>query len=174
MKPPTLVMVHGLVGGGRGHKAGRLAAIGLAVILLGYAVAGSAGVVQNPLPQMGYTARKVTWQATVQDLVRYEQVGQVVSNNPEMVYILTSVPAYVRPIGFDQYQQRSRQDYQAQLAQTTAIMNQGAIFVVFDQVEPDDKNLIDAAGLVLVGQTEHARFYGLPGLSLPKDSGGSG
>jgi hypothetical protein len=93
----------------------------------------------------------------------YEERGPVVSNNPEMVYILTGKPAYVRPISYDQYQEQPRDDYRQQLEFTKRVLDHGSVFVVFDQPEADDTRLIEFAGLVQIDRTPNARFYALAG-----------
>ncbi len=133
------------------------------VILLGFNVWGVSTLVSDPLPNLGYTARRVTWAPTVTAIDDYEARGPVVSNNPEMIYILTGKPAYVRPISYDQYQEQPREDYPQQLVVTKAVLVQGSVFVVFGQLEGDDTKLIEYAGLVQIDRTPNARFYAVPG-----------
>ncbi len=145
------------------------AAVGIyLVILLGYNVGDASRLVSDPLPHLGYTARRVTWAPTVSAIDDYEVRGPVVSNNPEMIYILTGKPAYVRPISYDQYQEQPREDYQQQLEFTKTVLEEGSVFVVFDKPEADDTHLIEFAGLDQIKRTPNARFYAVPGKpSLP-------
>ncbi len=132
------------------------------LVLLAYNLTPTLAALSDPFPWIGYTARRVTWADTVALMHEYEGRAPLVSNNPEMVYILTGEPAYVRPISYDQYQEAPRADYQDQLVQITAILEQGSVLVVFKPVEPDDARLIDYAGLAGIGETQYAKFYAEP------------
>jgi len=149
---------------GSGWRRLAVSAVGVyLVILLGYNIWDLSGLLADPLPHLGYTARRVTWAPTVTAIDDYEVRGPVVSNNPEMVYILTGKPAYVRPISYDQYQEQPRDDYRQQLEFTKGVLDHGSVFVVFDALEADDTRLIEFADLVQIDRTPNARFYALAG-----------
>jgi hypothetical protein len=159
----TVVAVYDLLATS-GWRRLAVSAVGIyLVVLLGYNVWDLSGLIADPLPHLGYTARRVTWAPTVEAIDSYETRGPVVSNNPEMIYILTEKPAYVRPISYDQYQEQPRDDYQRQLEFTKGVLEHGSVFVVFDKPETDDTRLIEFAGLVQIDRTPNARFYALAG-----------
>jgi hypothetical protein len=152
---------HDLLAGAAWQRRWVVTAAVYLLVLIGYNLWDASAAVADPFPTLGYTARRTTWEQTVGAIDGYETRGPVVSNNPEMVYILTGKPAYVRPISYDQYQEQAREDYQQQLRDITAILNKGSVFVVFEQLEADDTSLIDYAGLVEIDQTPHAFFFAL-------------
>lgn len=135
---------------------------GYLLALGAFQVAGLVKMVRDPLPYLGYTGRRSSWSEVVARLEQLPADVPIVSNNPEMIYVLVDRPAYVRPISYDQYQNAPRQDYEQQLAFIADQMERGAAFVVFDQLEPDDLALIGGLGLQLVAEYPQACIYRAP------------
>jgi hypothetical protein len=90
----------------------------------------------------------------------------LVSNNPELVYILVGRPAYVRPISFDNYEQAVRSDYEEQFATLSSQLGSGGVFVLFDQLEPDDQAFIDRLDLQPLESFPQVRLFQVPAEGL--------
>ena len=124
--------------------------------------AQTANLVANPLQAIGYVGYRYTWPEVTERLAAIDGDQPIVSNNPELVYVLAERPAYVRPIRFDHYQQVYREDYQQQLEFASQLMVQGAVLVVFHPIEPVDQQFIDYAELQLGSELPQASFYRYP------------
>ena len=122
--------------------------------VLAYAVAlmaiygwQSARLLSDPVSAIGYTGYRYTWPEFTAALQTIDQQRPILSNNPELVYVLAGRPAYVRPIRFDQYQQAFREDYEEQMAFAENLLTEGALLIVFHPVEEADQAVIERAGL---------------------------
>ncbi len=154
-----MVVPHLVRASGTPRVASILAA-GYAAVLIGFFAADAAAMLRDPLPHLGYTGRRFLWSELVAHLDRVPEQTPLISNNPEMVYILAGRPAYVRPIRFDPYQDEIREDYEQQFEDLEDELKGGGLFVVFDELEPDDRELIERFGLGLLAEFRSARIYG--------------
>lgn len=145
-------------GGGRGWR--RLA-VAYLLVLLSVKGANVVSLLSAPIANMGYMGYRLRWTEEVEALA---DLGQrtVITNNPELIYVLSDRPAYMRPIPFDHYQQERREDYQHQLEATEERLQEGAVFVVFRPVEAADRATIEFAQVEKLGSFAHAVFYGYP------------
>jgi hypothetical protein len=153
-----------LAGGELARRLPRLRAVALvyaAVILVLYASL-DLRMLADPLPQLGYTGRRQLWSEAVAAIEAVPTTIPLVSNNPELVYILVGRPAYGRPISFDNYEQAERTDYEEQFAVLRAQLRQGGVFVLFDELEPDDQAFIDRMQLSLLESFPQVRLFQVP------------
>lgn len=139
---------------------GRGSLVAYAVVLLGFYAANSLGMIRDPLPHLGYTGRRYLSPEVVAYLDRIPEEAPIVSNNPELVYVLIGRPAYVRPITFDPYRGELREDYDSQFAQFEDNMSEGGFFVVFDELELDDQQVIERLELQLLEEYPAVRIFG--------------
>jgi hypothetical protein len=116
----------------------------------------------DPLPRLGYTGRRQQWAEAVAVIRQVPADMPLVSNNPELVYILVGRPAYVRPISFDHYEQAARLDYEEQFATLRSQLGQGGVFVLFDELEPDDQAFIDRMNLQPRDSFPSVRLFEVP------------
>jgi 4-amino-4-deoxy-L-arabinose transferase-like glycosyltransferase len=144
-----------------GRTLGRLA-LAYAVALLGFYAAVELRMLADPIPQLGYTGRRLLWADAVAAIREVPAEVPLVSNNPELVYILVGRPAYVRPISFDNYQQAARSDYEEQFRALEEQLRGGGVFVLFDELEPDDQAFIDRMGLSLLETFPQVRLFQAP------------
>jgi 4-amino-4-deoxy-L-arabinose transferase-like glycosyltransferase len=115
--------------------------------------------IRDPLGSLGYIGYKYRWQRVVKELQAIPPDASILSNNPELVYVLADRPAYVRPIRYDHYQEAFRDDYKEQLDEATDLMQSGSILVVFRPTEEDDETFVEYADLEVVVDTPEAVFY---------------
>jgi hypothetical protein len=143
------------------RRLGRIAAAA-GMVLLAFYIYNSLGFFQDPLPRLGYTGRKLLSPELVAALGRIPAESPIVSNNPELIYVLVGRPAYVRPIHYDPYQAEYRDDYELQFAQLEDQLGRAGVFVVFDELEADDREVIDRLDLELIQEYPTASIYGRP------------
>lgn len=128
-------------------SAGRWARSAVTVAVVGLLVLyakPTLAMLRDPIPDIGYTGLRYTMPDVVRSL---EQVGPgvaIVSNNPELVYILIGRPAYMRPILFDAYRLEYRQDFEQQIADVQAKLDQGGVLILFGDQDPEEQNVLEA------------------------------
>ena len=150
----------------RRHGLGRGLVLGYAAVVLAFYAAIDRQVLADPLPHLGYTGRRQLWAEAVAAIRLVPAEVPLVSNNPELVYILVGRPAYVRPISFDNYEQAVRSDYEEQVATLSSQLGSGGVFVLFDQLEPDDQAFIDRLDLQPLESFPQVRLFQVPAVGL--------
>ena len=80
------------------------------------------------------------------------------SDNVELFYFLAGRPAYAFPISFDNYTQRAREDYAAQITKAKDRLENGAIIVLFVPTEERQKTL-EQLGVDILYEFPQAVFY---------------
>ena len=150
----------------RRHGIGRLLVLGYAVVVLGFYAAIDRQMLADPVSHLGYTGRRQLWAEAVAAIRQVPAEVPLVSNNPELVYILVGRPAYVRPISFDNYEQALRLDYEQQFATLSSQLGHGGIFVLFDELEPDDQAFIDRLNLRPLESFPQVRLFQVPAAGL--------
>jgi hypothetical protein len=150
----------------RRHGIGRLLVLGYAVVVLAFYAAIDRQMLADPLPHLGYTGKRQLWAEAVAAIRQVPAEVPLVSNNPELVYILVGRPAYVRPISFDNYEQAVRLDYEQQFATLSSQLGRGGVFVLFDELEPDDQAFIDRLNLRPLESFPQVRLFQVPAAGL--------
>lgn len=141
----------------------RLALVMYALVLLAFYAYNTAQIVAAPLRHLGYTGDRHAWRQLTGAIQSVEPNRVILSNNPQLVYILSGRPAYVRPIRFDHYQEEFREDFEHQLEATKEKMQRGALLVIFRPVEEIDRTVIEYTGAVELESFPQGVFYALPG-----------
>ncbi len=130
---------------------------GLAVI--GLYLPATANLVRDPIPQIGYTGLKYTLPSVVSRLEEIEPANPIISNNPELVFILIGKPAYMRPIQFDTYQLAYREDFEKQVADAQSKLDRGAVLVLFGPLDGEEEQVLQALDVRSTYQSPEATFY---------------
>jgi len=146
----------------RRHGIGRMLVMGYAAVVLAFYAAIDRQMLADPLPYLGYTGRRQLWAEAVAAIRTLPAEVPLVSNNPELVYILVGRPAYVRPISFDNYEQAERLDYEQQFATLSSQLGGGGVFVLFDELELDDRAFIDRLKLQPLESFPQVRLFQVP------------
>ena len=141
---------------------GRMLVLGYAAVLLAFYAAIDRQILADPLPYLGYTGRRQLWAEAVAAIRKFPAEVPLVSNNPELVYILVGRPAYVRPISFDNYEHAERLDYEQQFATLSSQLGGGGVFVLFDELELDDRAFIDRLKLQPLESFPQVRLFQVP------------
>ncbi len=140
----------------------RFAWTGYALMLIGFYAYNSMPYVQDPLSRLGYTGRKHAWAEMVEAADGFSKGVPIVSNNPELIYILLGRPAYARPIQFDPYRHQLREDSESQYAVLEQQLENGGVFVFFEELEAADFATIERMDLQLLAQYPRAQIFGQP------------
>lgn len=119
-------------------------------------------LLQNSIAHMGYTAYQHRWREVVTTLQQVGPEQPILSNNPELVYVLADRPAYARPIRYDHYQEAFREDFESQLRAAEEKLEAGGVYVVFHPVEAVDEQTLEFTGAEKLVSYDQATFYGLP------------
>jgi hypothetical protein len=143
-------------------RAGRIAEriVGLAaLVVIGLSLRATANLVRDPIPQIGYTGLKYTQPSIVARLEAIDPADPIISNNPELVFILIGKPAYMRPIQFDTYQQAYREDFEKQVADAQSKLDLGAVLVLFGPLDAEEEQVLHALDVRPTFQSSEATFY---------------
>jgi 4-amino-4-deoxy-L-arabinose transferase-like glycosyltransferase len=83
----------------------------------------------------------------------------IVSNNPEFIYFLSGRTAYMRPIRYDPYQMKERDDYKNQLEFVQSLLDTGGIYVQLKSPGQDLEGIIADLDLVLMFSHANAGYF---------------
>ncbi len=117
------------------------AAYGVMLIIINCSL--SFNILEYPLPKIGYTGLKLQWPNVVARLKDVDPSAAIISNNPEMVYVFTGRPAYMRPINFDVYSLTTREDYGEQLEWVQSLLDSGGVYVQLRDPNPYEREAIE-------------------------------
>ena len=106
-------------------------ALSLGLLLVALHALQSVDLLGEPGLRLGYAAVGRNSPELVVALRNVDPEQSLISNNPEMVFILTDRPAYLLPIRVDAYTQREREDYPQNIDSNRKRMESGAILVIF-------------------------------------------
>jgi len=83
----------------------------------------------------------------------------IVSNNPELIYFLSGRTAYMRPIRYDPYQMKERDDYIDQLEFVQSLLDTGGIYVQLKPPSQGLEEIIADLGLALMFSHANAGYF---------------
>jgi hypothetical protein len=126
-----ILVVHRLLEDFKVHSILRNAPLLYVGLLIGLHAAGSLQLVKHPTSAIGYSGYKLARMDVVKELEALDPSLPIISNNPEMVFVFVSRPAYMWPIQFDHYRLEDREDFEQQLEATRKKLRQGGVIVVF-------------------------------------------
>jgi hypothetical protein len=86
---------------------------------------------------LGYVGLRISDPDLVHALGRLDSSDSIISNNPELVYVLSARAAYIIPIQYDPYTLAARQDFDQQIRATENRLADGAKVVIFGM--PDER-----------------------------------
>jgi hypothetical protein len=135
-----------------------LVAVFVGVLFLLYTIQAWS-FLRDPLPTIGYTGLRTLWPDTVDALDSLDPTAPLVTNNPEIAYILSGRPAYHMPIRYNAGIGGEREDYDAQIQATREKLEQGGVLFIFGPLSDHDREviyLLDAD--ILMGYFNSAKF----------------
>lgn len=135
-------------------------ALSLGVLLVALHLGQSLEILRADGLNLGYVDVKRNAPNLVAGLSEIEHSTPIISNNPEMIFILANRPAYLLPVRIDAYTQSEREDYEQNIKANRRRLEQGAILVILGK--PDEgalEAMNDLNVTPLTGYTS-AAFYG--------------
>ena len=111
-------------------------AISLGLVLVALHVGQTIEILRYDGLSLGYLDVKQNMPELVEDLIEIDPAIPIISNNPEMIFILSSRTAYLLPIRLDAYTQSERDDYQQNIRANRTRLEGGAILVILGN--PDE------------------------------------
>jgi hypothetical protein len=119
-------------------------------------------LLQRPWAVEGYISFKYARPGVVQELEAINPEVPIISNNPEMVYVMANRLAYMWPISFDRYRLEEREDFQDQIEATKEKLNRGGVLVVFGWPEETENLVYDILGAEPLDTFIDVTFFGYP------------
>jgi hypothetical protein len=144
-------------------RARRLAgALGVTVVLavIGLHLAELTAAVLGPGINLGYTAIRRDSPELVAALQAIEPERPIVTNNPELLYVLAERPAYLLPFRFDVYTQSERADYLDDIGATRARLESGGVLVILGAPDEQALQAMEDLNVTPVGGVAGTLFYG--------------
>lgn len=118
-------------------------AVAYALVLIVINTSLSLPMIKYPLPKIGYTSLKQNWPDAVARLEDIDHSKPIISNNPEMIYVFIDRPAYMRPIYYDSYTLKYRNDYVEQLAFVQSLLDDGSVYVQLRDPRDQERQVIE-------------------------------
>jgi 4-amino-4-deoxy-L-arabinose transferase-like glycosyltransferase len=137
-----------------------LTSVGLCLVFL-YAQQ-SLSLLKDPVSQIGYTGFVKQEPDITAKIKAIDRSVSVISNDPEMFYVIANRPAYVLPIKYDFVVGKEREDFQQQIEATINRLDQGGMIVVFTPMFEGEKEVIDLLNVNLIHEDSRTQFYGYP------------
>ncbi len=157
-----VIVFHGLALRAQKWRAPRvvIAAIGISLIVL-YAQ-NTLPILLDPTPSLGYTGIKMERTDIVERLESINRAAPIISNDPELVYILADRAAYMLPIRFDANIGKEREDFNAQIEATRKKLEAGGMLILFSPIHERDMEVIDLLQADLIDTFYGSLFYAYP------------
>jgi hypothetical protein len=157
-----VIAIHRLLERWGGGFLTRLAVSIIGLFLLGVYVLEIANLVRDPQQVGGYFGYKYQRSDAVREFEKLDPETVIISNNPELVYVMSKRTAYMWPIAFDQYKQEEREDYAEQIEATQEKLLNGGVLIIFGWPEGAEEVVFDLLGAQrLVGFID-VTFFGYP------------
>jgi hypothetical protein len=123
---------------GFGHIVRAFAPI-LGALLLTIHIRQSLELLIGPGLDLGYVGVRRDTPEVAEGVRGIGEGRLIISNNPELVFILAERPAYLLPFRQDPYSQQPRSDYELSIRATRRQLEDGAVLVIFGS--PDEQAL---------------------------------
>jgi hypothetical protein len=146
---------------GRGFLP-RLTVSIISLFLLGVYLIQIANLVRDPQQVAGYFGYRYQRSEAVREFEKLNPEAIIISNNPELIYVMSKRTAYMWPIAFDHYKQEEREDYAEQIEATREKLLNGGVLIIFGWPEEAEDVVFDLLGAQrLVGFID-VTFFGYP------------
>lgn len=99
---------------------------------------------------------------TVERLDSLNQAAPIISNDPEMVFILSDRTAYMLPIRYDAIIGEERDDFDQQIEATRRKLNDGGMLVLFSPINDYLNEVINLLEVELIDSFYGSSFYAYP------------
>lgn len=145
---------------------------GYILVIIIFQIIGSASKLFNTDMDLGLTNARRFWTDVTAGLYKLDLSDPIISDNPQLLYILCGRSAYRTPVLFNRYTGQNEANFDVKLAEMRQRMANGAILVIFLRYDEDQTNIQDeqsyvkriTKGLDLVKTYSHAQVYISPTL----------
>jgi hypothetical protein len=142
--------------------APRIAVSAVAFFLMAVNAQSTVQHLMDPIPALGYTGIRQERPDVVEMLDSIDRSVSIISNDPEMVFILVNRPAYMIPIEIDAHTGMARDDFSAQLEATRGKLSQGSWLVLFSPMTDAELEVARLLDATMMDAFKGALFYGYP------------
>jgi hypothetical protein len=156
------IAVHGLLKKWGAGLVPKLIALSISITLFVLYTLQIIDLVSDPIAVGGYFEYKYKRADAVREFESLEPDIPIISNNPEMVYIMSKRTAYMWPIEFDHYRLEEREDYLAQIEATRQKLLEGGILVVYGWPEGTETLVYDLLEVERFAHFIDISFFGYP------------
>jgi hypothetical protein len=156
------IIFHRLIWQGLTWQIPRVTFIAIGICLVFLYAQQSITVLRDPIPRIGYTGFREQEPSTTTQLSSIDNSTLIISNKPELFYVLTNRPAYMLPIKYDFVTGKARDDFDQQVEATRRRLNLGSMIVVFIPMYDWEKEVINLLGVKRIAEYPRCRFYGYP------------
>jgi hypothetical protein len=146
---------------GRGFLP-RLTVSIISLFLLGGYLIQIADLVRDPQQVAGYFGYRYQRSDAVREFEKLDPEAVIISNNPELVYVMSKRTAYMWPIAFDHYKQEEREDYIEQVEATREKLLDGGVLIIFGWPEGAEDMVFDLLGAERLAGFIDVTFFGYP------------
>jgi len=157
-----VIAVYRLLERWSGSLVPRIGASLIALVLLGLYSAQIVDLVRDPILVGGYFEYKYKRAEAVEEFEKLDPEAPIISNNPELVYVMAKRTAYMWPIAFDHYKLEEREDYQEQIEATREKLLRGGVLIVFGWPEGTEDVVFDLLGAERLSDFIDVTFFGYP------------
>jgi len=144
------------------RKAKQAVALVMVALLAAVGVSQWKPWVHFPQGMTGYTGLRSIWTDTVAGLRALDPEAPLISNNPELIYMLAGRPAFMLPTPVDVYSLTQREDYEQWLAAIRSKLEKGAVIILFGDLRESEQQVLDALGAERLVFYYDSVLYGYP------------
>jgi hypothetical protein len=146
---------------GAGHLP-RLSVLFISLFLLVLYHLQIFNVLSEPLSVGGYFEYKYKRMDAVHAFEELNPQTPIISNNPELIYVMSYRTAYMWPIEFDHYKLEEREDYEQQIEATREKLLRGGVLIIFGWPEGAEDVVFDLLGAQRLAGFIDVTFFGYP------------
>ena len=159
-----VIAVHRLLQGWTKGITPRIVAVFIGLSLVALYTMQIVDRVRDPILVGGYFEYKYKRMDAVREFEKLDPGTAIVSNNPEMVYVMAHRTAYMWPIAFDHYKLEEREDYAEQIEATREKLLNGGVLIIFGWPEEAEDIVFDLLGAERLSGFIDVTFFGYPEL----------
>ena len=135
----------------------------LALFILSMYAVRAITFISDPGRAFRYTDNKHEMVDVVATIGAIDTSTILISNDIQLVYVLSDRPAYLFPILFDKYRQKDREDFNEQIEFAREKLEEGAILIVFTPMKDEEMMVLELLDVVAISIFDEAIFYAAEG-----------
>ena len=167
--PPFVVAVilfsligHRLLAGSKFFSIQRVLTLAVAVFLIIVYACESWLFLRAPLLNIGYTGLRTLWPDTVEAIQSLDPEVAIVTNNPEMAYVLSGRPSYMMPVLYNVSTGEIREDFDKQIKATREKLEEGGVLFILGHMSAYYRDVIERLEAEAIGVFFDSAMFGYP------------